>query len=673
MKIENTQTRLYVAPPPDHYTKISFYLAPDDDFVISRGLDGSVVSRFKDNFWDVRMYDARNKCVYNFLEWAVNLETEPARKIIYEMKIVQLARQYLAGNPRKVNSIKIVNLRKLAALALKNQVSLAELLNNPRCHTWIVSSFTSISPPSMKYMLALLRDLFNIRANHPEFEIAPSNYELLLRLETIFNRFPKAKFNAPLQTKLIPSRIYSTLITSFGEILDNFNKHSSNICKFYELRAVDPLFGASRTVSRTNWNSVPWSKASSQCRLVAFFEKSSISNWKLLDKYLGKIQAAAKYWIHLFSGMRDNEAVFLPADAYTSIDTGGSSFKILQGFTSKISARNHRATFWVTHEIVAKGIDAAIALGRAAAIRCGWNDTDKSQYPLFAGRVARRKKTGSANKNTWHFENAPVAGSIPESAQSALLADIPALRIMEKDIRELEMFDGFRNWREDGALQIGNLWPLTTHQCRRSLAVYGARSGILSLGSSALQFKQLTDAMASYYRKDSAFAVNFLQTEDAQKWIEELECERRIAQFIQYEENVINTTERLWGGEGNRIQIARDKGTPLIITTDRAMTEKKFANGEMVYKPGPIGGCTNLDHCDMISFTSIFACLDCKKSILDDNRSLKNIRRGVNNLKREQKLFPPENPLYQQLDLEIITLYEKLDKRGLREKMESLL
>ncbi len=102
------------------------------------------------------------------------------------------------------------------------------------------------------------------------------------------------------------------------------------------------------------------------------------------------------------------------------------------------------------------------------------------------------------------------------------------------------------------------------------------------------------------------------------------------------------------------------------------MTEKKFFKGEMTYKLGPIGGCTNLEPCEKISFTSVFACIDCEKSILDDDRSLKNIQRGLDNLRREQSLFVAENPLYKQLESEISAIYDKLEKNGLLEKMEAM-
>jgi len=120
--------------------------------------------------------------------------------------------------------------------------------------------------------------------------------------------------------------------------------------------------------------------------------------------------------------------------------------------------------------------------------------------------------------------------------QARLLARMPTLSIREEDICELERFDGFRDWRNDPDVEIGKTWPLATHQCRRSLAVYSARSGLVSVGSMALQFKQLTETMASYYRKGNAFAENFLCTDDAASWMDELEHERRTAQFIDYQE-----------------------------------------------------------------------------------------------------------------------------------------
>jgi hypothetical protein len=638
------------------------------EFIVSRTPDGAPVSRIKDDVWNVRMYDPQNRCVYDFSSWCSTPDNELAIQIKQELKTIQIARMYLFNTPRKVNSVRLTIPRKLATLAFNNKISIHQLMNETTYYTAIISSFSALTRNLMKITLSVIRELFSLRTMHEDFRLAPPDYELVKRLEEIFNKLPKGQRHDPQQTKLIPSRIYGELICGLKHELDMFNENATGISALYLERSSNPFYAFPATRHNRSKTTPVWATAVNQHGLTELFLKLEIDNWKKLNSYIQEIKCAAKFWIHLFSGMRDNEARFLPADAYTSIEEDKVSIYVLRGYTSKIAGQNHTETFWVTHKIVEKGINAARSAGNISAIKCSWNYSNKSQYPLFPAfnKVSSRE----SDLAIWHFDVPTYINGKEEQAR--LLARMPTLSIREEDICELERFDGFRDWRNDPDVEIGKTWPLATHQCRRSLAVYSARSGLVSVGSMALQFKQLTETMASYYRKGNAFAENFLCTDDAASWMDELEHERRTAQFIDYQENVINSSTRLWGGEGARIQVARDKGQPLIITTDRSFTENKFLKGEMTYKPSPIGGCTNVDHCDKISFTSILVCIDCEKSILDNEQSLKNIKRGMNNLKREQALFIPANPLYKQLDTEINALYEKLDRRGLRQKMEEL-
>lgn len=653
---------------PDSLIPTTNNFPPGADFVVSRLPDGSPVSRVKDDTWNLRMYDAQQICIYDFSSWCATPTNELAIHIKQELKTIQLARMYLFEIPRKVNSIQLTVMRKIATLAFNNKTSIRNLFNNTTLQTAIISSFSTLSQNAMKTTLGVIRELYTLRTRHLYFELAPPKYELIERLELIYNRRQKNQRHDPQQTKLIPSRIYGELISGLKNELDIFNANAARMCAFYLERRSNPLFAIPDIRHNHIKQGLAWKKAVQKHRLSPLFKKLSIDNWRKLHSYIEEIKCASKFWIHLFSGMRDNEARFLPSDAYTLIEANSGSIHILRGYTSKISGQNHTETFWVTHKIVKIGVDAARATGKITAIKCGWNDSNAARYPLFP--ADKHASPSDAYIPIWHFDAPAYSKSRDKNIR--LLARIPALCIREEDISELERFDGFRDWRNDPDLEVGKTWPLTTHQCRRSLAVYSARSGLVSVGSLALQFKQLTEVMASYYRKGSALAENFLSTDDAANWIDELEHERRTAQFLNYQDNVINSSSRLWGGEGTRIQIARDKGQPLIITTDRSLTEKKFLKGEMTYKPSPIGGCTNIDHCDKIAFTSILVCIDCDKSILDDDRSLKNIKRGMNNLKREQALFDPKNPRHKQLDTEIQALYDKLDKRGLRQKMEEM-
>jgi len=652
---------------PDSYVSSSNDLNVDGNFVISRTVDGSVVSRYRDDSWNMKMYDAQNICVYNFVSWAESSTNSLLVKVISEeMKRIQLARLYLFPKPRKPGSIKLVTLKKLACLALNNNLSLSQLFDDVNFKRLLLPSFSEQYLHNMRDMMTLVKELFEVRLRHPDFKLAPADYAFIEHMQALYDKYPKAQRYDPQQTKLIPSRLYAALIAALNAELDAFNINGEAVVEFYRQRKENPRFGVPVYGLTRYKKSIVWAEAIAHFGLDSFFEKRSIKNWSELLWYVGEIQTAARYWIHLFSGMRSNEVRHLPADTYMTISAAGADITILRGYTSKIAGQNHTETFWITASIAEKGIIAARRVGKIAACLYDYDESDLSQYPLFPAT----KKASSDHQQA--FKGGPVASQTNTVRLKRLIARWPDLIVQEGDIRELEQFDGFRDWRNDPDVKAGKVWPLATHQCRRSLAVYSARSGLVSVGSLGLQFKHLTEVMASYYRKDSAFAVNFLQTDEAQSLLGELEYERYKAQYTDYEANVINSTSLLWGGEGNRIQVARDKGQPLIITTDREVTERKFLKGEMAYKFGPIGGCTNLDHCDKISFTSIFACIDCEKSILDDDRSLKNIQRGLNNLKRGQSLFVPENPQYKQLESEISEIYNKLEKRGLREKMDAL-
>lgn len=650
---------------PDNCANASDYLAIDGEFVISRSASGGVVSRYQDDSWDMRVYDARGTCIYNFVNWDDGSDNPLIPVIIGEMKRIQLARLYLYHKPRKPSSLRVFSLRKLARLALSNDLSLSLLFESENINRVLLPSFACLERNPMHDMLILLKELFGLRAKHPELTLVPTDHAIVQCMQALYDKYPKEKKDGQQQTKLIPSRIYAELIVALNTELDVFNANGDSLVEFFKQRKESPRFGLSQDRARAYKDCVTWLDAVSQFGIRSLFETHSITDWFKLRVYIYDIQIFAKYWIHLFSGMRDNEARHLPADTYETIGVADADIAIMRGYTSKIAGQNQTETFWITTPAAEKAIVAARHIGKIAALLSDFDETDSSQYPLFPA-IGTQDDYRS-------FKGAPVMGQCSmENKRERLAARWPGLVVQEADIRELEKFDGFRNWRNDPGVQVGQPWPLATHQCRRSLAVYAARSGMVSVGSLGLQFKHLSEVMTSYYRRGSTFALNFLQTDEAQGWLEELEYERLKSQYIHYEANVINSTSRLWGGEGNRIQVARDKGQPLIITTDRAMTEKKFLKGEMTYKLGPIGGCTNLEPCDKIHFTSVFACIDCEKSILDDDRSLKNIQRGLDNLKRGQTLFVADNPQYKQLEAEISAIYDKLEKRGLLEKMEAM-
>ena len=77
------------------------YLTPDDDLVISIDAAGQVISRFRDDVWDVRVYCPKNKCVYNFSNWS---DTDsPLKKTLFKsLKLHKWRDSIFRGRPERL-------------------------------------------------------------------------------------------------------------------------------------------------------------------------------------------------------------------------------------------------------------------------------------------------------------------------------------------------------------------------------------------------------------------------------------------------------------------------------------------------------------------------------------------------------------------------------------------
>lgn len=637
---------------PDVYHEIRHSIV-GNEFVVSRNLSGAVVSRYGDKVWDVKVYCAAGKTIYNFVSWRSDIGSELFDIVVGEMKQVQIARMNLYSKPRKVGSIGLTPLRLLANLAMDNNLTLRQLLGSLDNVKLLGDALSAKSKSSVVAVIELLSELYELSLMHPEARFPYSPQDCIQELRQIFGYQYGLEVE---QTMLIPTRRYASLIAGLDYALDEFNGVSGSLCKFFEARKHNPMFGCQVSKYRNNGRAVVWGAALEAVGLHDYFSKYSIVNMVDLYSHLNFIRYYSKTWIHLFSGMRCNEARCLPFNTLQKIEVNGEEFIVLRGYTSKIEGQNQTPTFWVSAPIVEKGVTAAQSLAKIAVIRNGWDDSEPSAFPLFPV-ISQRKE----NTQCVQYATAPIMATPLVRFTYRALKRIDGLNIVEEDLAELDEFDGFRDWRGKSNLKVGAQWPLCTHQCRRSLAVYSARSGLVSLGVLSIQYKHLTEVMTSYYRADSAFAQNFIVSDDQKLFVSEIAAEQRMFGYVKYNQNVINSSGRLWGGEGNRIQVSRDRGRPLIIATDREVTLKKFKSGDMVYKEGPLGGCVNPEPCEKIGFMNVLVCTDCKYSILD-GASVVKIKHGLRNLERSMSMFSPESPFYKQLSNEVDAITQRLTK-----------
>ena len=208
---------------------------------------------------------------------------------------------------------------------------------------------------------------------------------------------------------------------------------------------------------------------------------------------------------------------------------------------------------------------------------------------------------------------------------------------------------------------MGKYWNICTHQFRRSLAVYGARSGVIGLGALSVQYKHLTEAMTLYYRENSVFAPNILASDSQKELIQELEYQRLVHSYTQFEEGVISTSSKLFGGAGTYLQLQKDREQLLKVFPNRDETIKRMKKGEIAYKPSLFGACTNPDSCEKISFTAITSCLSCAHAIFDAE-SADKMQKALQRLRRVRDEQAQDSLLYGQMDSDIMALNKTIQK-----------
>lgn len=417
-------------------------------------------------------------------------------------------------------------------------------------------------------------------------------------------------------------------------------------------------------------NAVSFVDARDLLGLTALFENNQIQKHANLTRYITIIQGMAKLWIHLFTGMRDNEVNQLPYDCYQTVQSNEHLVHVIMGYTSKLHGGGNKSTYWITFEDIQFGVCAAQSIGEIyALLNPHYDMSNPAEYPLFPTLYSQKNRHKN-NRNIEHetdfisnFDGAPTRTQTNFNQYLSRISTSLGygLRITESDLAELEAFDGFRNWREEKGCQLGEYWNICTHQFRRSLAVYGARSGIIGLGALSVQYKHLTEAMTLYYRDNTVFAPNILVSDSQKEFIQELEYQRLVHFYTQFEEGVISTSSKLFGGAGMYLHLQKDREQLMKVFPDREETIKRMKKGEIAYKASLFGACTNPDSCGKISFTAITSCLSCAHAVFDA-ASAEKMQKALKRLQRLRDTQAQGSLLYGQMDSDIVALNKTIQK-----------
>ncbi|MEW8089608.1 MAG: hypothetical protein AB2784_08285 [Candidatus Thiodiazotropha endolucinida] len=613
----------FQAIAPDTFTGIPG-TSPSDDFVVSRKHNGEIASLFKDNTWDWSAYDhTSNSSLLIFDSWIDGTPNQQQCEIIKELKFIMFAIIWFRRETLGAKSLqqRALILREIAKFVDSNNLTLQYFFSEAN----ILADFlkdhyaTRVShlPPLMKDLMKLGNNVVGIKV------LGRATLKHLSNLKSKY--LSQCQQHPP-----VPSKIYLHLIIELNKELNEFEVISDNLLAMVKACSENTLTGlplgsqrrkaANLGIDWTRNNPFPtFTELVDTYELRDYFTNvksktgQNINSTRQLFSLVRRIFFLCKEVIHLYSGMRNSETMNLPFYCNETYKINGKSHFRISGWTTKLNHGNLRPTKWVTSTEGSRAIMIAQKIALVVYKKIGdlpkKTRTQIRKYPLFISLEYLEQAQNNINSDISRYHISNYSKSFVKS--------FPYLcrKIEDSDIKELEEIDPHRSWRTEEKYKIGSLWPLSSHQFRRSLAIYASNSGYVSLPSLRRCLQHLTEEMAIYYARGSTFAKNILK-DNRSHFAKEYQDSQPEVQALAYIAHVLLSDEILFGTHGEWIERHVRTFDFALTNNSRIDTINKFKRGEISYRETHLGGCTEIHECNKKAMRSIIGCLDCNRSVI---------------------------------------------------------
>jgi hypothetical protein len=602
---------------------------PDDSKVIFEGVNGEPKIIYGDMRWDLKFLATAHKSDCVIIYNKKTLSGTPS--LVEEVKFVTYAliEHHLTHSTPSPTSYYCwhSSLNDLAHYAQKNKVTLTVCLTKPETF----EDYYNTSKRRGKHItLSILKTLFSLGPEVLGWGALDPAWLNLDREEK------KQKQN---QTLVIPQRIYLGAICFLKDYVSNFDINSDAI------EALIKLLN-----SNTNYGRMQQAKSSSTPNTHPDFNQALVLHglydfatrycWRnVLDvaNYLSSVQFACKTLIHIFSGMRDDEAYSLLTDCLRHETVDGEIGFWLHGKTTKMSGYRKPAA-WVTSEDVQPAVNAAIKIANWIAKY----EKPKGTCPLFPNVnhfkfcISNSRSSnfyGLANLTHHRFNN---------------VFDLMDSEITKEDIKEIKFIEYTRNWGIETKYVVSKRWHFTTHQFRRSLAYYAIDSSLVSFPSLKSQLQHIRMRMTVHYTKGGNQSRKHIG-EFKEHMCEEFSHVRLTVAALSYIKDVPLSDERLTGGHGNFVEIRIKPLGKAAILNSREETVRHVVQGIMSYKARATGGCMSNSPCHKHLINPLTACHGCRDGVVNPRLLLI----AVNTYTNFMETLPSDSPEHKTCSLEL--------------------
>ncbi|MDD1796267.1 integrase [Enterovibrio sp. ZSDZ42] len=324
--------------------------------------------------------------------------------------------------------------------------------------------------------------------------------------------------------------------------------------------------------------------------------------------WLTKILVTCYLACAAFTGMRKNELYGLHADSFKSRSFNGKTIHTLQSTHHKMTQGRGNITEWVTSPISRKAIELAEAVSRNMREQLLLSFDPMKNYEasclwLSQSKKSKPPKVFDEYNLRCHFKFiAKEAGAI----------------IDERALDEFKLINPNRNpLHAEQKISIGKPWPLTSHQLRRTFAVFVRRHNLCSLIAVKDQFKHLDIPTSDWYGQGSnaASLQSIEMDQDLKLLIEEVADEVTTDNFYRW----FNSSEKLYGKRGIEIMKERNQIPQDLKSWDEIKEQVKAGRLTMV---GTLHSyCLAGYECRMDKVTSPANCFKCENQLIDEEKA----------------------------------------------------
>lgn len=601
------------------------------NIVVTKTYSGESKSYFGDEEWDLTAYvDGKitNKTKMIFSE----ISNE---KLAIEFKIIVFTWMYAAGNARKSSTIKPATLiarhSKLMStykyLDVQGIESITYLANVIIFHQYC--EYIEEQQHSVGNIRLILNAL-----NHVQRLAQITGINFFIPIDRTFSQLAKdiadtRSIDQKNQFYAIPTRIMEKLYSEATKTITALHPYKENIHKLlFDLREnyslgkliVDEKIdsGVWKWITKDSPNyrvEVNKAKPSNYIDIInahvngSLLEKHVPKNMTKIKGWISEVQASCFIICGAYTGMRRSELYGLHENSFKTTALFNKNYHTLSSTYHKMTQGRGTQSEWITVPFVKQAIELAEAIVRDLKHQLIIDDDPMSVHNSSCLWLGQARKAV--------LPKIRAEGSMRE--QFYRIAKKANAYITAEDLEEFKLINPNSNpLHADRKIKIGELWPITTHQFRRTFAVFAKRHSLCSDVAIKQQFKQLDLPTAEWYGQGGiASKLNNLHLDkELKSLLNEVTAEYKTETIHGW----YNRGDFLYGRMGGALMRERRELPQMYKSWEAIYDHVKEGRLDLV---GTMHSyCLAGYECSMKKVTSPANCMNCENQLIDKDQAM---------------------------------------------------